>query len=204
MKGLWDELEPLLAKHAPALANALRPPVSEAGIARAEALMQVELPLDVREAYLRHDGCEPGGTWFFVPYFRWCSLQEMVERWKTHVEVMEALQKEDPQMYPSEIFTTSIDRKIRHYAWLPQWIPIGLSGMRPTLCVDLLPGDRGVRGQLIDHTGEGGDDSVLDTSFSSYIARLIDRLERGVLVYEGGAWYTQTHAPICTTWMKDW
>jgi cell wall assembly regulator SMI1 len=197
---IWDRFEAMLLAHAPQLLATLEPPASEAQIDDAEAAMGVRLPDEVRQAYLRHDGTLHGDlgepSSLFVPFNWWACLDDMVDNWRMMVRVSNGLRTEDD---PGDLFPTQKPRwddlKIRPVWWNEKWIPIGLSGTMTTAYIDLDPAPKGTLGQLIL---DGGMQEArwIAEGLNHYLELLIDRVERGLLIFRDGWVCTETDETV--------
>ena len=187
---VWGRFEAMLQMHAPALLAVLNPPASEKQIAEAEAAMNVTFPEEIRAAYLRHDGTShdeaTGATClFFYPMNWWASLSEMVYYWHHCVRVSESLRANDPNGFFPTQEPWWDDLKVRPVWWSEKWIPIGLSGTATSVYFDLAPAKQGSIGQLINDDGMQ-DPQWIANSLNHYLETLIDRVERGVVVFGEG------------------
>lgn len=185
---LWERFEAMLTAQSPALLASLRPGATMEQIEAAEQTMQVQLPADVRYAYLRHDGT---GEPLFPPFCHWASLTEMVEKLAWSREYDAEMRLEYPDQYgpPFDYWDT---QKVKPIAGNDLWIPIGLSNTSTTVCIDLDPAPKGVVGQLIVDHGMC-EPYELASSFDQFLAFLIDRVERGILIYRDWQWvWTET------------
>ena len=145
---VWGRFEHMLAQHAPELLASLRPPATAEQIEHAQASMGLQLPQDVREAYLRHNGTDKA---LFPPFCYWASLTEMAEQLVWAREYDEEMRLEYPDQYgpPCDFWGT---QKVKAVAGNDLWIPLGLSNTSTTVCIDLDPAPQGAIGQLIvDH-----------------------------------------------------
>jgi cell wall assembly regulator SMI1 len=184
MDDLWDRVERVLGRHAPSVANALRPPATREQIAAAEQVIGVVLPHEIRFAYLRHDGCEPGPE-LFPPMNWWCSLEEMVQKWQQSFRVAADLKARGeynivtPEQYPWD------DMTVRPEWWCDHWIPIGVTDTATSVHVDLLPAPKGIKGQLLIDNGMT-EARVLAPSLTNYLTTMADRYEKGLIIYDHG------------------
>jgi cell wall assembly regulator SMI1 len=197
---IWDRFESMLSVHAPQLLATLEPPASEAQIAEAEAAMGVRLPDEVRHAYLRHDGTLHGDldepSSLFVPFNWWACLDDVVDNWRMKVEVSNSLRAKGD---PGDLFPTYAswweDLKVCPVWWNQKWIPIGLSGTATSAYIDLDPAPKGTVGQLIL---DGGMQEArwIANGFNHYLELLIDRVERGLLIFRDGWVWTETDETV--------
>lgn len=199
MNGIWPEVEAALVQHAPELHAALRPPATEAQILAAEQALGLTFPADLRAAYLRHDGVEPGAPKFFAFGFRWCSLDELVSCWQMLRRVEDDMRTHDPEAFEQdEEFLAQSEAQLTPFE--AGWIPVGLTGTEHLLFCDMNPAPRGRRGQLIQQGGRVVF-VVVEKSLESYLLRMIDALEGGRIEgMDGGYWQlTETKKRISAT-----
>jgi cell wall assembly regulator SMI1 len=186
---VWERFEAMLQVHAPALLASLNPPATEVQIALAESKLGVELPAQVRRAYLRHNGSSHSdGTndgWLFVCFNWWASLDELVQNWQMMIElVTELKEKDDGTLFP--VWDTDWDDlKIAPVWWNEKRIPIGLSGTPSSTYIDLDPAPKGTLGQLLSDEGMG-DPGWLSSGLDHYLELLIERVESGRLIFRDG------------------
>lgn len=188
---IWDRFEAMLARQAPALLASLRPPALQKEIAAAEAAMGLQLPEDVRDAYLRHDGT---GKPLFPPFCYWASLKEMVDAHSRLVEYDASMRIDNPENYgpPNEYWDA---QKVKPVGSSPMWLPIGLSNTSTSVYIDLDPAKQGTLGQLFKDSGMC-EPSELAPSLGEFLEFLIDRVERGILIYRDWCWvWTETDEP---------
>jgi cell wall assembly regulator SMI1 len=188
---LWDRFEAMLARHAPALLASLRPGASLAQIGVAEQSMGLRLPDDVRRAYLRHDGT---ARQLIPPFCYWASLAEMSQQHARLVDYNLGLSNRHPELYgPSNAHWDT--QKVKPVAGNDKWVPIGLTDTSTAVYVDLDPAPLGTIGQLIKDDGMC-DPMHLASGFDGFLAILIDRVERGILIYRDWQWvWTETDEP---------
>ncbi|HXV91932.1 MAG TPA: SMI1/KNR4 family protein, partial [Pseudonocardia sp.] len=73
---------------------------------------------------------------------------------------------------------------IRADWWNPGWVPFAEDGGGNLYCVDLAPGERGVRGQVIRWEIHGGPCGPVAASFAEYLLGYRDDLTGGRYVYD--------------------
>jgi len=178
VRDLWQRIE-AWGRAAGAGSLRLRPPALEDEIRRAEEVMGLVFPEDLRASLLCHDGEEPD------PDFEWlpgCAplqpLQALVARWTEARGWAEADPNADPDEGESE------DGRHRLCLWHPRRIPIAGSPFwdGDNTYVDLAPGSRGTEGQILTFTSEC-DLEVLGPSFRATLEKYVCLLERGELVW---------------------
>lgn len=180
MTELWDRLERQLKIRAPELAASLRPGVSEFALTVFEEEIRQRLPDDVREAYLRHDGCDHKWDENAAGLFsdtQWLPLNEVREAWQWNSG---GFDEADPYFY--EVDDGGWEKlPVRPWQYPPpQWIPIGKRmGIACLLYVDMLPGPVGTASQLVCQDFSSVSTSVLCRGFAEYLQYLVTGLEIG-------------------------
>jgi cell wall assembly regulator SMI1 len=184
MADLWSRLEHELSLHAPKLASGLRPGADGSAIEAYETATGQSLPPEVREAYLRHDGCRADPDFMVAQkalglfgYFRWLPLSESLEAWHHNFggfDESEAYWFADE----GEAWEGCVIRP-----WIvppPSWLPIA-QRRNPTmhLYVDTLPGQGGTVGQLVGQDVHGPVVWLEATGLDEYLAGLAQGLENG-------------------------
>ena len=87
------------------------------------------------------------------------------------------------------------EQKVRPEGSNPKWIPIGLSDTSTAVCIDLDPAPSGVVGQLIEDQGMC-EPYELASGFNAFLDFLIDRVDRGILIYRDWHWvWMETDEP---------
>ncbi len=185
---VWSRFEGMLAQHAPELLSSLRPPATAEQIKAAQVSMGLQLPQDVREAYLRHNGSDKE---LFPPFCRWASVDEVVQAYARSAAYDLNMRITCPENYEPPAEDWAIKRwneqKVRPEGSNSRWIPIGLSNTSTVVCIDLDPAPKGAVGQLIVDHGMC-EPYELASSFDQFLVFLVDRVERGILIYRDWQW----------------
>lgn len=150
------------------------PGLPEATIRAAETAMGLELPEDVRESYLIHDGSRRGS--FLILFERGYLLsltaneesEPVVEAWKAMCEI--AAEYGD--------VAGEITGPIRNTFWSPRWVPLTCDWESHAVCIDLDPAPGGRVGQVIMRRREA-DAWVLAPSWGDWLSRYAAALEAG-------------------------
>jgi cell wall assembly regulator SMI1 len=194
-----------LEKHAPRVYASLAPGASSQAFDDAERAIGRELPLDVRQAYLRHDGNprdrEVEQLDFFPPGLRFSSLSQLVEDWTMAVDEYRLL-RADPDTdcifpEPDESWNTL---RVRPVYYDLAWIPIGYASCFSTF-VDLNPAPAGRCGQLIWHMGSEG--VWFADSLNAYLEKLIEATESGKIKH-AGRWVWADSGESILDWTPLW
>lgn len=175
---VWERAHRWLRENAPDALAWLRPPVSADALARAEQILGVMLPEDVRRSYEIHDGQEEDVSLFAG--LRLASLEEMITVWRWNVEFI----AEQGEM---EGLARGIPPDAVRSVWRSRgWIPILRDGGGNHVVVDLDPGPVGVRGQLVYAYVKHDDRPRIATSFTEFLDERIAEWESDVAVPEFG------------------
>lgn len=140
----WDRIEQWCQTNG--VANVLRPPASVTDIAAAEAEIGRQLPTDLVESLLRHDGTLTRPMSFLVPT-RWIllPLARIVEdgKWRT-ADLAERQAAEIDDMSDDDEDWSEVEEgeEDLFWGWNPAWLPIALDDTRCALVVELRSGDR--------------------------------------------------------------
>ena len=186
----WDWFEGVLAQHLPKHAKALRQPATEKQIVVVERFMGHELPPFVRQAYLRHDGCEALEN-LFLPGYSWLSLKAMKSKWGRMRTYVQKMRKQNPDLFP-QAQPSWRDLRVRPIHHDESRIPLADSGNSYGIYIDLLPGPSGVMGQLIeDDLVDGG--FVIASSLEQYFLAFGNQIARGELRLQSSSELTLRH-----------
>lgn len=198
----------------------LNPPATPAQLEAAEAAMGVQLPDDVRRAYLRFNGtsrrpfdenCPSGPVLFFLSSWDWVTLDLMVELWTQMHDISAMLIRQgswpDITSNSESVWGTPEDRACRRaefVGWLPRWLPIGDCGHAlSTVYLDLAPTELGVHGQILRTEESALEVEVVANSFSEYLESFVTGVETGRLYFRKGdpSWYSPGRSdPVWQLW----
>ena len=170
IRGLWERVERWYLENAPADTLSLGPPASREEIGSTESVLAAHLPADVVDSYLVHNGSNETGVFEFGRYL--LSLDEIINCWPL---------AENPEY---SHFHSTPTGPIRNDIWNLGWIPLTDNGAGDHVCADLVPGEHGVIGQIIQYSHEVGPQRVLANSFADWLTRFTDELELGRFSYD--------------------
>lgn len=149
---LLDAVLPSLREHL-----RVRPPAdAREHLGQALTSMHAVLPDEVAHAYGQHDGQAPDASApLLLGRYRWLPALEMARAWRA----LQRRARTEPSLQAHAGFDDPVWREsdVRPCAHSANWLPIGEDAQGRWLMLDLMPGPRGVRGQLI----EACDDAVL-------------------------------------------
>jgi cell wall assembly regulator SMI1/predicted DNA-binding WGR domain protein len=173
VKASWKRIDGWLTQHAPPLMAKMGKGATSESIARAEAILGVELPDDVRASYAVHDGS--GGQTLF-PSGEYLSLDGILDQYRCWKELVE-----EGTLLSG---VTSPKGPIRNDDYNLKWIPLTHNCGDHTL-IDLAPAEGGKVGQLIDLSHETGPEGVAAPNLAEYLSALADALESGAGPFNG-------------------
>ncbi len=178
----WSRIETWMRQHEPKW-KPLKKPATARQIATAEIELGIELPWQLREWYLCHNGSDDGG--FFVTpeggSFFLLNLTDVVGIWKVWQQVCAAGDFDDSQAKP--------DKYVRKQWWNAGWIPFASNGGGDEWCIDTAPGRGGKVGQVIVVVSDDPRRQFIGDSLLAWMAAFTAELEAGKLSYdadEGG------------------
>jgi cell wall assembly regulator SMI1 len=165
---IWDELDAWLARHAPRVHGELRPGASPEQIRELEETIGQSCPDEVRAWFTRHDGAESLGFFRFVPIIgaraHWRDLNQMID---------------DGRFGDGRAPADKTGRRFQPVWWHRGWLPVAEDSRGASLlCVDLDPGPKGFRGQLIVWDPQTGPE-VRPASLAGWFESFLDDLKTG-------------------------
>jgi cell wall assembly regulator SMI1 len=172
MKLIWDRIEAWLRANAPTVFELLRPGAYAEAIAETERALGVTFPDDVRASYRIHDGAESTG---FIEGWELLSLERIRDEWVAWKDLL------DRGTF-AEARSQSDGRTLTDW-WNPAWIPLTYSGSGDHHSLDLSPGLKGKRGQIIIMYHDDDSRPVVSGSFADWLSAYADDLESGRYVY---------------------
>jgi cell wall assembly regulator SMI1 len=167
----------------PVLRESLRRGVSEAEIAAAQEKLGAELPSDVVELYRAYDGQvelhDRRGLFYGV---RWMPLSEVLAAWENWVD----LGTRDPGLVDdcAEFMKSDPPGAIEPIYINRGWIPFTADGSGNNLGIDLAPGPKGTRGQVIIFGRDENEKFLVAPSLSAFTSWYADQLESGKFFVE--------------------
>lgn len=131
---------------------ALRSPVDEAMLQKAQAASGYALPEPLLDAYRHHNGQLPSGTPLFMDEYRWLSVQEALQEWQVWQDTM--ARPDMASMRHTHESCGNAHAQVRMDWWNERWWPLAISSLGDLLCVDGQPGPRGTLHQIIEVSSE--------------------------------------------------
>jgi cell wall assembly regulator SMI1 len=168
-----DGLEAWLEANAPKIHAELRPGVSEARLKQFEATIGEPCPADLRAWFARHDGAPTLGSYRCLPID---GVEATWRGWNEMVDDGTFTDGRTPEDESGGIFQA--------VWWHRGWLPFGEDGSGNNVCVDVAPGPRGVRGQVIFWESQSGPQASSLPSFAAWLDAFVVGLEEGAYVVD--------------------
>ena len=158
----------------------LNPPASIEAIEAAEKEMGVELPMDVKNLYLTHNGETSDGPGLFFG-LSFLSLEGMLSEWHLLTNLEEKLQEIEAESIPN--------LWIREQYMNNAWIPIGTDHAGNYLVIDLAPHVNGKTGQIINFGRNTPIKYVIAYNIKEWFAFILQTIKNELYtVDKEGAW----------------
>lgn len=172
MKEIWQTIEAWLVDNVPGVTATLLPGATVQEIQRAEEILGVTLPEDVRTSYSIHNGQALGhetAGYGLIAGYELLRLSYVTAAWRGY-----------KAQYDEGSFDTIPEPAagIKDDHWNPRWIPVTTMGTTHHHCIDLDPGPGGTAGQVILWTRDGHR-SVVARSFLEWLQAFAKDLEEG-------------------------
>ena len=169
---LWRRFENWLYEQTPVFCRwPLAPGASEPEVQALESTIGAQLPDDIRRSYLRHNGSAGVRLLAVVGEGRWMTLNDVAEYWQNFQDIR-------PDLEDAGFLNTPLG-PMKEVHISPGWIPISDDWGGDHLCVDLDPADEGTVGQLFSYWHEYGAWRFVAPSFTAFLERLVNHLDRG-------------------------
>jgi cell wall assembly regulator SMI1 len=177
IKTAWERLKRWSAENLPQHGGTDAPPVTDEQLQEFEATIGAKLPKDIRESYQIYNGqCSGPGIIFGLAVE---PLRDCLNHWKTWVEGYEsALQDSTAEDLAWRCFSFPADF-VRQQYFDRAWIPLTYDSSGNHIGVDLNPGPKGTRGQVIKFGRDDEFHTVLALSWGQFLADIADELEAG-------------------------
>lgn len=173
----WERLKRWSAANMPRDDADDPPPASEKQLREVERAIGAELPEDVRESYRVYDG-QFGGCGI-VYHLEVQPLRDCLHNWRTWVEGYEGALKDSTAADLGAHCSSFPDGYVRPVYFDRGWIPLTYDSGGNHIAVDLNPGPKGTRGQVIVFGRDDEFHTVLALSWGQFLTDLADELEAG-------------------------
>ena len=172
MKQTWETIETWLGANVPGVLEKLLAPATLQDIQRAEEILGVSLPEEVRESYFIHNGqaLDEGTAAFgLIAGHELLRLSYITAAWRGYkAQYDEGSFDVMPEPVPG----------LKDDFWNPKWIPITTMGTSEHHCIDLDPGPGGTVGQIILWSRDGHRE-VVARSFKEWLEQFAQDLVEG-------------------------
>ncbi len=173
----WGRIEACLAAFSPDLPGHLRAGAKEKDVLAFEKAIRRELPQEVRQSFLTHDG-QAARSWdAVINGITFFSVKESRAEWKMWVDLADRV--EDIDEHFRDHGSSTPEAAIRLGYTSRDWIELASTGGSNYFGVDLGPGENGLRGQVINFGRDEEHKTVLAWSWGWFLHDLADEMERG-------------------------
>lgn len=133
----------------------------------------VNLPQDIIDSYLRHDGMPPENGYYCFWEGNFLSLQQSLKAQQER----SCTAKEIFGDYGSAEYLQAemVQGPVKPARWLPLWIPI-LKKNKEYVCIDFDPAPEGLSGQIIEIDWEGCAVEVIASSYRTFLEKVVAQL----------------------------
>lgn len=167
VREIWSELEAWFDLNARPTRDALRSGADKSLLERIESAIGFELPPCYRESLNRHDGRA------YLTDYEYLSSAQVLKIWSG-----KKLALDQGEFLGREVLDNG-GGVLRNFWWHPGWVPFAADSGGNLLCIDLAPGWKGVRGQIISWERASGPHSGSEHSFHEWLRRYRDDLLAG-------------------------
>jgi cell wall assembly regulator SMI1 len=177
VKTAWKRLKRWSVAHLPQVTGEDRPPATQKQIEKFEAKIGAKLPRDVRESYRTYDGqCAGTGIVYGLAVH---SLRDSLVHWQFWADGYERNLADGSAAGLDSACTSFPDGFVRPVYFDPGWIPLTYDSGGNHIAVDLNPGPKGRRGQVIVFGRDDEFHPVLALSWGQFLTDLADELDAG-------------------------
>jgi len=155
----WEMIEEWFAKKEPTFK--LNPGASAADIEKLETRIGLTLPEELKASLMRHDGVDE----LHWPKGEFCSVESILRDWEMRADIFAEEEDKDAE-----------GGVMKAGWWRKGWIPIDADGAGNGTCIDLVPGSKGKKGQIIDFDHETGPNGPHYDDFADYLEAMVDEL----------------------------
>jgi cell wall assembly regulator SMI1 len=171
----WKRIEACLHSFSPYLSNTLAAGAKEKDLLAAEKAFRRQLPEEVRQSFLAHNG-QRGEERSVFYGLEFCSLKQTRGSWKLwaelgEIEELKAEHRDRASATPKGTIQLGYANR--------NWIQLLNTGGSNYFGIDLGPGEKGLRGQVITFGRDEEHKVVLAWSWGWFLNDLAEELERG-------------------------
>jgi cell wall assembly regulator SMI1 len=174
LKAAWKRLKNWSVTNLPQTGND-SPPASAEQLQEFESAIGAKLPKDVRDSYRIYNGqCAGCGIIYHLAVE---PLQDCLAHWKTWVKGYGECLKDGTAESMDEGCSSFPDGFVRPVYFDSGWIPLTYDSGGNHIGIDLNPGPKGIRGQVIKFGRDDEFHTVLALSWGQFLTDLADELE---------------------------
>lgn len=168
---VWREIDEWLAARAPRVSALLGAGAPAERLEQLEVTVGAALPAELRAFFSRHDGARSLGSYDLLP------IEGVIGVWRDWNELLE-----DGGFGNGRKPKDRSGRLFQPVWWHRGWLPLAQDSGGNLLCVDLAPGPRGVRGQVLFWERETGPEASGLPSIGAWLATFLQGLQSGKYV----------------------
>ena len=166
----WGSITRWASANAPAIVPHIPPGVSPLALARAESVLEFEIPVELKEFLLVHDG---SGDICLHKLGVFMSLKMIMTCWDNEFDLWGDGQNDE---------WAKPDGPIQAKWFTRVWLPAIDTRCGDYSCIDLDPAINGREGQIITWYHNAGPARVVAPSFGDLLAEFIEELEAGAYI----------------------
>lgn len=177
VKAAWKRLKRWSLAHLPQFDGKDAEPASEEQIREFETVIGQRLPKDVRDSYRKYDGqCAGVGVAYGLAVV---PLSEALGQWEQWRDGYGQCVEDGSAASLDSGCTSFPDGFVRPVYFDSGWIPVTYDGGGNHIAIDLNPGPKGTRGQVIVFGRDDEFHPVLALSWGQFLTDLADEFEAG-------------------------
>lgn len=158
-------------EHHPEIETTLRQPASDDKISETENVLNCEFPADFKAVYKIADGQTEQNIPLFQNGYEFMSLKYVCEQWTLLKNLYDSVSS-NQTIYNDK-------NEILDTWWHPMWIPFGYTQWGNLMCLDLNPGKKGVKGQIIEFIHDDSPRYYFGSNINDFIGELDTGLKSG-------------------------
>jgi cell wall assembly regulator SMI1 len=178
VKAAWKRLAKWSAQHLRQDVGPAAAPASSEAIRDFEKAIGAKLPKDVRDSYRVHNGQCAGGTGIIYG-LEVVPLRESLLHWKNWVSGRRQSVRDGSAADFDEDCSSFPHDYVRQVYFDSAWIPLTYDSGGNHIAIDLNPGPKGTRGQVIVFGRDDEFHTVLALSWGQFLTDMADELEAG-------------------------
>ena len=168
IQNIWKDIERWYRANAPHLLEDLRDGVSEEEIGEFEAILGASLPEDYKASLKIHNG------YVTLHDYTYLSLDVVIHKWSGLTKLSESGIFEGKEVFDAG------GGLIQNTWWHRSWIPFAEDGGGNLICIDMVPTEAGVKGQILYMELRSGPYAKKYKSFLEWMDRYSDDLYQDI------------------------